>query len=1412
MTSRLPNYMFNCRHYAVFLLSLIILNMQYSSDFYLENQIETNYKTSENNADPTLESLRAVHVKDDHFILPNNFITLDFTITNSSDYIFAGYFSGTVMLNSTHTLTSNSTSEDILVLKTDFNGTVIDYFHAGGSGDDRARGMDVDPSGNVYLGGYMGGNISIGNTNYLTDDREGLVMKLDPSFSPVWSNNVTTHGNGNEIADVDWGSVDSIAIAGNCEGTKVNGAITSISFGTTVTYKRCGTYYKSSAPLTYNGYPLGGIGTSMYVGKLNATGDWQWAQKTEGCSVGYNGCSTYTSSAKNLDVYSTNIWHDSDGKIVAQGRSIMSSATNGNNWCNQANSYRGLIFGNYLIKNACSPGIFVAKLTSSGTVYKIGNAHDGWGNGASDFDGEAVLDGGQFAFYTENNRQMEHGNTLQQTSGPCTGTSSSPIYHITWMNESLCTRDGYSRFGGTGTIEDVSLTSGNSSEPQIIVTFLGAGAITLGSNNIVLTTANTPIVGQINTSNGSASATGFGWGWSFPLPSYAGYTIQGTEVSELGEIHIILRSGRDTVLRITNDTDGDGVGKYSDKFPNDSTQWDDFDNDGFGDQPTGNNPDGCVTQPGNSIWPVLGCPDYDGDRWSDSRDRFPGDNSQWNDTDWDGYGDNTTGFQPDSCPNTYGASNRNAAGAINGNGAVFGCLDTDFDGFSDTIDNCTNQYGDSVYGITDGQNVSYIGCSDSDRDGYADIDDPCSLQYGSSWFDRLGCADTDADGISDLRDPSPNSATNNTDDWDEDGYTDLRTWTNADTEQYWINGTDVFPNDASEWNDSDNDGFGDNSDVFPNDANESSDLDEDGIGDNADKCMFEPGNSTDGDSLGCPDRDGDGWADMSDAFPYNPYEWLDSDTDGVGDNSDAFPNDATENEDSDEDGVGDNADVFPDDPSETEDSDEDGVGDNSDAFPNDATETEDSDGDGVGDNADVFPDDSSETEDSDGDGVGDNADEFDFNPLEWIDSDNDLVGDNEDVFPFDPSEFSDRDVDGIGDNSDMCPDFPGNLITIPIGCPDADKDGYADQDDKFKDDPNEWNDTDMDGFGDNTDDCIDAFGNSTSGKIGCIDTDGDKWADSNDVWPFNKEAWSDADGDGFTDQLKLGISDDCPSQNGTSTITMIGCRDIDNDGIPDILDPDADGDGILNTWEYQMDPITNPFDASEKPLDYDNDGIPDYYDDDDDGDGFPDSIEERRGTDPLDPDSEPLGQYGGGTFYIPGEGFSSQYDPDGYELSLGAFIDLITSIFLAPILIATAAFTMMLNKKRRFNRISNDIENADDVAMCKDIEDDINDLMEHKRLKMDQALLLNYLLERKQNTLSDFTPEFEIISDEVDEKVIPKIKDITTISEIQSIPPIDADAYAVKDGYEYITWPENSSNQWYRIAKTDNKWEEWVGE
>ena len=43
---------------------------------------------------------------------------------------------------------------------------------------------------------------------------------------------------------------------------------------------------------------------------------------------------------------------------------------------------------------------------------------------------------------------------------------------------------------------------------------------------------------------------------------------------------------------------------------------------------------------------------------------------------------------------------------------------------------------------------------------------------------------------------------------------------------------DVFPEDPTEWADSDGDGVGDNADAFPNDATETLDTDGDGMGDN----------------------------------------------------------------------------------------------------------------------------------------------------------------------------------------------------------------------------------------------------------------------------------------------------------------------------------------------------------------------------------------------------------------------------------------------------------------------------------------------------------------------------------------------------------------------------------------------------
>ena len=100
------------------------------------------------------------------------------------------------------------------------------------------------------------------------------------------------------------------------------------------------------------------------------------------------------------------------------------------------------------------------------------------------------------------------------------------------------------------------------------------------------------------------------------------------------------------------DTDGDGYSDPdanwpaktdcygADAFPTDATQWCDEDNDGFGSNPDGNNPDDCPNQAGPSTEDQFGCPDRDNDGYSNTGDPFPDDGTQWEDADGDNYGDN----------------------------------------------------------------------------------------------------------------------------------------------------------------------------------------------------------------------------------------------------------------------------------------------------------------------------------------------------------------------------------------------------------------------------------------------------------------------------------------------------------------------------------------------------------------------------------------------------------------------------------------------------------------------------------------------------------------------------------------------------------------------------------------------------
>ncbi len=204
-----------------------------------------------------------------------------------------------------------------------------------------------------------------------------------------------------------------------------------------------------------------------------------------------------------------------------------------------------------------------------------------------------------------------------------------------------------------------------------------------------------------------------------------------------------------------NDSDGDGYGDNQsgsnpDLFMDDATQWNDTDEDGYGDNQTGTEPDHMPDVWGNSTLDYYGCPDVDGDGWSNVTDAFLTDPTQWNDTDGDGYGDNQTGNNPDAFLTDSTQWN-----------------DTDGDGYGD---NQTGNNPDAF--VTDPTQWN-----DTDGDGYGD--NPTGDNPDAFLTDASQWNDTDGDGYGD----------------NPDG-----------------NNPDEFPNDATEWKDIDSDGTGDNED------------------------------------------------------------------------------------------------------------------------------------------------------------------------------------------------------------------------------------------------------------------------------------------------------------------------------------------------------------------------------------------------------------------------------------------------------------------------------------------------------------------------------------------------------------------------------------------------------------------------
>ena len=144
------------------------------------------------------------------------------------------------------------------------------------------------------------------------------------------------------------------------------------------------------------------------------------------------------------------------------------------------------------------------------------------------------------------------------------------------------------------------------------------------------------------------------------------------------------------------------------------------------------NGDACPLQPGTSTLDRYGCPDTDGDGWSDASadwtiedgaDTYKNDSTQHIDSDGDTYGDNSSGLNGDACPTDNGYSTIDR----------LGCPDMDTDGYSDERgdgqggDDCPAAFGDSTR--------DRLGCPDSNGDGYSDMNGFVSTTFAKAFDD-----------------------------------------------------------------------------------------------------------------------------------------------------------------------------------------------------------------------------------------------------------------------------------------------------------------------------------------------------------------------------------------------------------------------------------------------------------------------------------------------------------------------------------------------------------------------------------------------------------------------------------------------------------------------------------------------------
>ena len=715
-----------------------------------------------------------------------------------------------------------------------------------------------------------------------------------------------------------------------------------------------------------------------------------------------------------------------------------------------------------------------------------------------------------------------------------------------------------------------------------------------------------------------------------------------------------------------DDIDGDGINNLEDGAPYDKTSTLDTDKDGIGNfiDKNDDNDDFLDIDDPDPLNPSKRNDevDSDGDGYTDTYETKKGMNPNYWDSDKDGVQDGEVGFAEFRGPHSNNDDNDND-GYLNYDEDLAGSdkndsssvpIDSDNDYYSDTFE--------TEHGHDKNNPLSPANGLDSDNDMYFDYDESLN---GTNRFDSNSKPlDSDDDNYSDLIEINNGFDPNNQNlKPDRRDFFDQARDPNSCCSGYSLDyryGKKIqsitpgrsYPQNMSFVRDADMS----ITDMFPTDPNEWWDNDLDGTGDNADL-----------------DDDDDGVLDSEELTPRLVGIWdfrvtnpllYDTDQDGVGDKLDQVPWDEKSTIDTDGDNIGDNSDW-----------DDDGDGESDEWEKELGTDPllVDTDGDGYSDGpiASGIP---SKTESGTVEIIPFERFDENGNWMEIIElnptyTSSSTIGDDWDNFEFITEgrgipweenfkvqiqaggtalEILNRLKASIDGQQIFYSDFNNSNRTVTQTL-SASVSGtrltiksdqnikpfytqlnwwsqririftsirYWDGKDQFPLDDNEWADFDHDRIGDNSD----------------PNTDWDELTNEQEIALGTDPYWWDTDGDGVDD-----FWDQAP-------LNKNAVQDIDRDGKPDEIWEDKNNDGFINFWNRNEEDS-----YSDAPPVFYNGGdnpFPGILDEDVDNDGLKNHIEDQRGLDKWDSDSDDDGILDGDDLYPLDPSEWADIDQDG---------------------------------------------------------------------------------------------------------------------------------------------------------------------